>query len=207
MRHADRAEPQIGVAQHHALGPAGRAGGVEQGGKLVRIAGRRRQGLIPVLPVLQRDSVGIGRDRPAPGFPAAPRLAISSLAPLSARMCAAWACFSTGLIGTWTSAGARRGERHDAGEHGLAHPARHPVAGMRGHGPAAQRPVRPTASSSCRIGQPLLADDERGRIAHPATRQMIERIWRRVGRSHPPRLASPVAPRKACLLLASIRIS
>ena len=40
MRDADRAEPHIGVAQHHALGPAGRAGGVEQGGELVGIGGR-----------------------------------------------------------------------------------------------------------------------------------------------------------------------
>ena len=41
MRDADGAEPEIGVAQHHALGAAGGAGGVEQGGEAVGIGGGR----------------------------------------------------------------------------------------------------------------------------------------------------------------------
>jgi hypothetical protein len=45
MSDADRAEPEIGVAQHHPLGPAGRARGVEQGGEIVGIAVRRAQPL------------------------------------------------------------------------------------------------------------------------------------------------------------------
>ena len=37
MRHADRAEPEIGVAEHHALGRAGRAAGIEQRRQLMRV--------------------------------------------------------------------------------------------------------------------------------------------------------------------------
>ncbi len=43
MRHRDRAEPEVGVAQHHALGLAGRSRGVEQGGERIGVAGRGRQ--------------------------------------------------------------------------------------------------------------------------------------------------------------------
>ena len=37
MRHADRAQPHIRMAQHDALGPAGRTTGVEDGRQGVRI--------------------------------------------------------------------------------------------------------------------------------------------------------------------------
>ena len=51
MGHADRAEPEIGMAQHHALGPAGGAAGVKDRRKIVRIGGARckraAQGLGP----------------------------------------------------------------------------------------------------------------------------------------------------------------
>ena len=40
MRHADRAQPQVRMAQHHAFGLAGRPAGIEDRGDGLRIGGR-----------------------------------------------------------------------------------------------------------------------------------------------------------------------
>ena len=44
VRDADRAEPHVGMAEHHTLWPPGRSAGVEDGRQLFRIATRWRQG-------------------------------------------------------------------------------------------------------------------------------------------------------------------
>ena len=106
MRDADRAEPHIGVAQHHPLGPPGRARGVEQGGQVVRVVVRGRQAdsqstrATACFALVERSRAARGRS-PASSVASA-RLGVSSrLAPLSARMWATCSRFSSGLTGTW----------------------------------------------------------------------------------------------------------
>ena len=106
MRHADRAEPHIGVAQHHALGPPGRARGVEQGREIVGIVvatGRSGVGMIEQAP--RSPSSSRIAQATSPGSSVARRAAplISRPAPLSARMWATCIRFSSGLTGTWIS--------------------------------------------------------------------------------------------------------
>src|SRR3546814_10326471 len=49
-----RPQPQIGMAQHHPLGPPGRTAGIEDGGKIAGLGERRRQ-------PRERKSVVLGR--------------------------------------------------------------------------------------------------------------------------------------------------
>ena len=64
MRHADRAQPHIRMAQHHALGLAGRAAGIEDRRQFVGITRRRaeiataRFGLVPAFLLVQKPTGG-----------------------------------------------------------------------------------------------------------------------------------------------------
>ena len=61
VRDADCAEPHIGMAQHHALRPARRAGSIEQGRKFVRVTGGLIERLLPRhVPRFDRDQSGLG---------------------------------------------------------------------------------------------------------------------------------------------------
>ena len=131
MRDADRAEPHIGVAQHHPLGPPGRARRVEQGGEIVGIAGRRRQrvGMVEqrrAFRLVERRAAGrqvAGLERRQPRGAAEQQAGaavgedVGDLHPLEQR-----------VDRDMDQAGARAGERQQAGQPGLGQPARDPVA-------------------------------------------------------------------------------
>ena len=179
MSDADRAEPHIGMAQHHPLGPAGRAGGVEQGGEIVGIGARRRQAVVagraaPRLPPPSSARAAGGQVALAPASPAAPCRVISSLAPLSARIWRDLRPLQQRIDRHMDQPGAGAGERQQAGHPVLGQPARDPVARrepprLQRRGERADRRLepgiieqRPRASSSAGAsGSPQQASDGR----------------------------------------------
>ena len=132
MRDADRAEPHIGVAQHHPLGPPGRAGSVEQGGEIVGVVADGAEAVAMTEqggPLLFVERRAVRGRSPGSSVASRARPLSSKAAPLSARMWATWSALEQRVDRHVDQAGAGAGERQQAGQPGLGEPARDPVAG------------------------------------------------------------------------------
>ena len=174
MRDADRAEPKIGVAQHHPLGGTGRTRGVEQGGECVGIMGRGAKAFGAGVPVLKRDRFGCAVDRLEPRAVGDQQRRTAIGEDVRCLRAA-----ERGIDRDMDQPGARGGERQDAGKRRLAHPARNAVTGgeavgEQGGGGSADDPVE------LGVGQRLAARDQRHCHRLATQRKMVERVWRRV---------------------------
>ena len=127
---ADRAEPHIGMAQHHALRPPGGAGRVEQGGEILRVVRRKapsasawsnRAALSSSSRIGAGDVAGFERGEPRLAAEqqgcAAVGQDMGDLHPLEQR-----------IDRYMDQAGAGAGEREQAGQPVLGEPARHAIA-------------------------------------------------------------------------------
>jgi hypothetical protein len=142
MRHADRAEPQVGVAQHHAFGPPGRSAGVENRRQIVRRGAAWRQ------PLAERFGFG-----PYCGFLAAGRSCtiarLQRRQPRGARNQQNRAAVRQNMRDLRAleqrvdrhmhQPRAHRRERHQAGQLAFGQPRGHPCARFRRHGPQPAR--------------------------------------------------------------------
>ena len=125
-------EPQIGVTEHHALGPSGRSAGIENGDQIAGIARRRGQALR--MAVDRRLDRGQIAQRTAAGKAVAQH--VGSRAIGQQQRCATVGqnmrdlrCLQQRIDRHMDQPAARRGERHQAGSARLCAPARHTVAG------------------------------------------------------------------------------
>jgi len=122
MGDADGTKPHIGVAQHHALRPAGRTGRIENGREIVRIGlGRRHAIALRSYLALFRNTAGIGNiavfQRAEPRFPGneQPCAAIGEyMSDLRA--------FQQRIDGYMNTTGPGRRHWHQAGKSGLVQP-------------------------------------------------------------------------------------
>ena len=210
VRHADRAEPEIGVAQHHALWKPGRPRCVEDRRQRIDVGIGRRQAIaIERHPVLHRDRTFI---RHVARFEQActhrlrqqqPRAAIGQdMRDLRA--------FERRIDRHMDQPGARRGERHHAGQPRLGQPGRDAVTGLE---PLPAQPCRHCANRRLQRGvidrpAPVLQRDiarrpAKGQVVDRA-RDGIERSHVRLDRAARGRHKAPLPPR-ACLSTATGR--